>query len=114
MRRSNFGSSGAFLIVMDLALAHRAAALGAFATGFDAILHIADGLARIGAGVTNFGALGANMRMMIRLAQHEISAGDADLCAIHHQFNRQIELRGIAKCGDSLQLGAGEIPQTEM
>ena len=70
----------------ELALAHRAAGLGALATRFDAILHIADGFARIGAGITNFGAFGANMWVMIRLAQHEIGAGNTDLRAIHHQL----------------------------
>ncbi len=69
-----------------LALAHRAAALRAFAAGVNAILHIADGFARIGARITNFGALSANMMMMRGLAQHEIGADLTDLRAIHHQL----------------------------
>ena len=69
-----------------LALAHRAAGLRAFAAGVNAILHIADGFARIGARITNFSALGANMFVVIRLAQHEIGADLTDLRAIHHQL----------------------------
>ena len=72
-------------IAIRLTRAHRAAGLRAFATGFDALLHIADRFARIGAGIANFGALGANVRVMVGLAQHEIGADLTDLNAIHHQ-----------------------------
>ena len=69
-----------------LSFAHRAARLRAFAAGFYAGFHVADRFARIGAGVADFGALGANVPVMVGLAQHEIGAGDADLRAIHYQL----------------------------
>jgi hypothetical protein len=53
-------------------------------TGLNAIIHVADLFAAIGAGVAYLSACMANGRMQRRIAQHEVSGGLADLCAIDH------------------------------
>lgn len=85
-RRPKFGCELRAPKESGLALAHRATGRGAFAAGVGAGLHIADGIARLGTRGTDFGALGADMLVMIGLAQHEIGGGNADLRAIHHQL----------------------------
>ncbi len=67
-------------------LSHHAARLRARAAGRDAFGHIAQRLAGRGALFADFGALSANVRVMLRAAQHEVNADGADLGAVEHQL----------------------------
>ncbi len=84
------GSVGKARFFQDVArrlshLRHHATALRAGATGRDALLHIAQRLAGRGALFADLGALGANVRVVLRAAQHEVGADGADLRAVEHQ-----------------------------
>lgn len=66
-------------------LRHRAAGLGASAARLNAVVHITNGFARLRAIFADVGALGANVRVVRRAAQHEIGADGANLRAVEHQ-----------------------------
>lgn len=55
-------------------------------------------LAQLRAGLTDFGALGANMRVMRRTSGHKVHAGDGDLRAVHqrHQVGGLVMSRSAA------------------
>lgn len=64
---------------------HFAAALRAFAAGLDAVIHAADLLAALGAGVADLGADRANLLVKGRTAQQEVDRRLADFGAVDHQ-----------------------------
>ena len=67
-------------------LRHHAAGLSAGAAGRDALFHVAKSLAGGGALFADLGALGADVRVVLRAAQHEVGANGADLRAVEHQL----------------------------
>ena len=56
------------------------------AAGLHAIVHLADSLAIIRAGLANFSADAAGKHVTRRTAQHEIRRGVADLHAVGHEL----------------------------
>ena len=64
---------------------HRAARLSAGTAGRNALFHVTKCLTGRGALFADLGTLGANVRVVLGAAQHEIGAHGADLGAVHHQ-----------------------------
>jgi hypothetical protein len=64
---------------------HLATFLGAATAGGDALIHVADPFAVVGAGIADFSADPARQEVPGRTATHEIRGNPADLSAISHQ-----------------------------
>ena len=66
---------------------HRRTAFVAFTAALDALVHIADLLTAVGAGLANRCASFAVVRVVIAVATHEVDAGSTGRDAIEHQLD---------------------------